>query len=592
MRVELVVVHCSGTNADLVYQVFSSQILPSVSGTPEGQKEAQQSPQSATGLTQGSFPSATPLNLTPSFGFDSTDKLYSGGQLRLKLCAICDFPLQFVAEGQGSQAMESIHIAFKGSQDSLGPIAHSDYLLNYNKVALPTGAGQVQSALASLQYLGTTRAFFGGNVSARFGGLVEKGNEQAQIGNGVPSDALTSGSVNAVKLYGGLDSRLPNHVLSASIGVELGTANLASGVQWKKYVGDVRHDFWHTLGDHHSFDLESRLTVGAIQTAASIPVAERFFGGNYEQFFMPDDSWQIRANPVIRAIPGSRLYQTQDGPGADHFLAYNLTAALGVWRRPLVPSEVNNDPDFANLLKGQLRTATSFTQLHYAATDPHYLNIVYELPSILSDLNRLNAAVSSAQHLHPDQFATTFKSCTSAIKMAIGRTTSARQSSDAQQYGLVSTLLKSDPDEDRLTKVIQRCGDQVLISAPVALSNRDLQPVIDEQNKIEREYALIDQKAAARKAAADIVFVRRALDTLFHDVNLFSISPVAIFDVVNIGSTLPGTKGTRYFPGAGLRLDLASAVNFTIGYARNLTPGPGEGSGAIFFSMGVRDLFH
>jgi hypothetical protein len=89
-----------------------------------------------------------------------------------------------------------------------------------------------------------------------------------------------------------------------------------------------------------------------------------------------------------------------------------------------------------------------------------------------------------------------------------------------------------------------------------------------------------------------MAFVKQALHTLFKDVNLTSVSPVSIFDVAKIGPTSSTVDGTRYGPGGGVRLELASIVNFTAGYARNVNARPGEGSGAIFFSIGVRDLFH
>ena len=108
-------------------------------------------------------------------------------------------------------------------------------------------------------------------------------------------------------------------------------------VDWRKQIGDVRHEFWYSLGDHRILSLESRLTFGGIQVPQKIPLPERFFGGNHEQFFMPDDSWKIRANPVIRAIPGSRFFRSADGAGGDRFFSYNLTAAYAVWRKSLVP---------------------------------------------------------------------------------------------------------------------------------------------------------------------------------------------------------------------------------------------------------------
>jgi hypothetical protein len=607
LRVDLLEVSCfrSTPNVDVVYHVYTAQVAPAAAGTVEGQKEAEQTPQSASGLTQGSSRSFLPSNLVPLIGFDSSDKLYSGGRLTVPLCGYrekagvsssaaapassnCPLPLQLLLEGQGSQTMESLHAALRLSKDSLGPILHSAYLMNYNLLSTPTGAGQIRRAMGSLQYSGTSKPFFGGNVNARFGLLVAKGDQQSQLHVAVPPGDLAASALNALKLYGGLDSRLPHNVLSASMGLELGTTDVASGVQWKKYVGDLRHDFWFNVGSGYPIDLESRLTAGAIQASGPMPVAERFFGGNYEQLFMPDDSWQIRANPVIRAIPGSRFFETGVGAGGDRFVAANFTAAFAVWRKPLVPDEVRNDPTFLQLLNGQIVSATSIDQLHYTTSDPHYQAIVAELQALLDALGGLGSAVDAAQRAHPDEFATQFKACSSAVKMASNRAKSAMASSDAKRYGLIAALLPVD--EDRLNKAIQKCSD--LTAVLTSGSDINLDPLKMEQKRIQDEFAAIDQNAAAAKAKADMAFVRRTLNTLFKEVNLASISPVAVFDIARIGPSGPGVNGTRYGPGGGLRLEIASAVHFTIGYARNVNAGPGEGSGAIFFSMGVRDLFH
>ena len=554
VRVELVTVHCSGKNQSLVYHVYSSQVTPAMSGTPEGQTAQTHSPQKAAGMSGDQ----TRYHLTPSFGFDSSDKFYAGGTMSVTLCDKCKFHLQGIAEGQGSQQMRTVHVALKGSHDGLGFIKQSNFMLNFNDSSLPTGVGALGRSVGSLQYSAATRSFLGGNLSARFGGLIEKGNQQA---------ALQTSPVNAAKLYVGLDSRLQNQVFSSSFGMELGATKIGSGVPWQKYVGDFRHDFWHNVGDHRSLDVESRLTLGTLQGGSKIPVAERFFGGNFEQLFMPDDAWQIRANPVIRAIPGARLFS------GDRFLSYNVTAAFAAWRRPVVPPEVSHNSKFAALLEGQIKSATSVEQLHFLTLDQHYKTIVSEsLPEVVRALESLSSTTAS-------------KKCASAIKMAKARANSMQSAHDASQYGFLVTLLKppsGDPDEDRLTKVIDRCGDAGL----------DFTTLQSAQNKLEENFQHIDPDSAHDKAVADMKFVRNTLHTLFHGANLISVGPVAVFDIAQIGPTGPGVRGTRYGPGGGVRLELASSVNFTAGYARNLNPGPREGSGAIFFSMGVRDLFH
>lgn len=588
----LVTVRCSGNTVDLVYRLYASQVGPALTGTPEGQAQVVRTPQTAAGMASTPVTaSGAVLQLEPAFAFDSTDKLTSGGRLALNLCEACGIPVEFVAEGQGSQAMNSVHAAVTARRDTPGFLMHSIYRLNYNSVSDPAGSGAIHQSQASLQYAATTRAFLNGNVNARLGALLGKGDAQAHLPPSVALSASLASPVNALKLYGGLDSRLPHNVLAVSFGLELASADVADGIQWKKYLGDVHHDFFHNLGDHHSFDLDSRLTLGAVTGGSAAPVAERFFGGGTEQLFMPGDDWQIREDPVIRAIPGSRLYLTPDGPGANRFTALNLTAALAVWRRPLVPPEVSRNPKFLTLLNGQMNSATSIEQLHYATLDIHYANIVKELPVILASLRTLSTALGAAQQSHPGQFAPQFRACSGALKMAAARAQSAAASGDSQQYGRVAALLTADPDEDRLTKVVTAC-DRDLNASLGPGSALDLTALEQEQQTIEAQFRLIDQKGAAARAASEMKFVRRTIDTLFNEVNLISVSPVAVFDAAGIGPSAAGLGGIRYGPGGGLRLEIASSVNFTAGYARNLDPGPGEGNGAFFFALGVRDLFH
>jgi hypothetical protein len=89
-----------------------------------------------------------------------------------------------------------------------------------------------------------------------------------------------------------------------------------------------------------------------------------------------------------------------------------------------------------------------------------------------------------------------------------------------------------------------------------------------------------------------MAFTRRTLGTLFNEVNIYSVGPVFVFDAARIGPARSGLGGVRYGPGAGVRLELATVANFTVGYAWNVRRGPGEGTGNLFFSINVRDLFH
>ena len=57
---------------------------------------------------------------------------------------------------------------------------------------------------------------------------------------------------------------------------------------------------------------------------------------------------------VIRSIPANRLYASAAGAGGDQFFSYNSTTAVTVWGKPVVPSELRDDPQFKKLLDGAL----------------------------------------------------------------------------------------------------------------------------------------------------------------------------------------------------------------------------------------------
>lgn len=595
IRVEFVSVeNCSDRHLDLVYRVYTTQIMPVLSGAPESRMTEKQSPQITAGQTASNVPSSRPVYFTPTGGYDSTNKLYGGGRLEITPKNLWKLPFKSViVEGQGSSRMKTISAALSGSTDSHGWLAHAEWLLNYSSYSLPTDAGQIKGGHLSAQFSGITRSFQNGNFTFRFGGLLEGGNRQSTIrGVKLTPDTIKDAGFGSLKLYAGLNSRLPHNVFSVSYGLALGSVGPAARVDWRKHIGDLRHEFWYPLGDQHIFDLESRLTIGRIQIPGKIPLSERFFGGNNEELFIPGDAWQIRANPVIRAIPGSRFYRTANGAGGQRFFSYNLTAAYAVWRKPLVPHELTKDPDFTSELQGAIITITSTLQNYYATKDSNYTSVVAQLPTLQNKLSNLKDQVAASQTAHPGQFTSEFNACLKAINGAVRRVKSATNPQGSDQYGLVESLLSDDPDEIQLLKVNQACardlntalGDSAITTASTELDNL--------RSKLVSEFGEIDQQKAASRAKDDLAFTRRTLNTLFKEVNIYSVSPVFVFDVAKISPQGAELGGLRYGPGAGIRLELATLAHFTVGYAWNINQRPGEGRGNVFFSIGMRDLFH
>ena len=585
---------CSDSQLDLVYRIYTTQISPLKSGSPESREAEKGAPQEVAGQTRVQKPSSGPAHFTPTGGYDFTDKPYGGG--RLEIISKENWGLPFnsaVIKGVGSAEMRSLSGSVSGSSESSGWLEHSEWLLDYSNFSLPTGTGKFKGGHVSGQFSGTTRAFAGGNMTLRFGSLLEGGNRQSDL-RSVPlaADTVANAGFGSWKSYAGLYTRLPHNILSASYGLQLGAVGPASRVDWRKHIGDLRHEFWHPVSDHRILSLESRLTGGNIQVPGQVPLSERFFGGANEQLFIPGETWEIRANPVIRAIPASKFFRTAEGPGARRFVSYNLTASYGVWRKPLVPRELTEDEDFSTELEGAIITVTNTLQNFFSSEDPHFKEVVRRLPEAKTALEALKQKVSDAQAAHEGESPELFAACTKAVNGAIRRINSAIAPQGGEQFGLVMFVLSDDPSEHQLVRPTLACGgdlNSVIKDPAVAAASANLKAV---RESLLAEFNRIDQKGAEAKAKAEMAFTRRTLDTLFNEVNIYSVGPVFVFDAAKIGPARAGFGGVRYGPGAGVRFELATVANFTVGYAWNVRRGPGEGTGNLFFSINVRDLFH
>ena len=153
-------------------------------------------------------------------------------------------------------------------------------------------------------------------------------------------------------------------------------------------------------------------------------------------------------------------------------------------------------------------------------------------------------------------------------------------------------MLSDDPDEIQLLKVNTACETDLNGALRDASISGATNRVETLRKAMTAEFKQIDEDRAQKQATDEMAFTRRTLNTLFNDVNIYSISPVFVFDVARIGARNGAFGGTRYGPGAGIRFELATTAHFTLGYAWNVNRDPAKGRGNIFFAIGVRDLFH
>lgn len=597
LRVEIVsVANCTGGGVDLIYGVYSTQIMPVLSARPETRVKERETPQTPAGQTTVQTDDASPFHFTPTGGYDFTNLLSGGGRFEYTPRKFFGLPFKSaVIKGEASSRMHNITGALEGAYDSdveaPGWLAHASWLINFSHYSLPTGAGNIKGGHLMAHFSGMSKPLVGGNLSVRFGAAVDGGNRQTEAGTLIlPPNTVLNAGFGTLKLYGAVDSRFKRNIFSATYALELGSVGPAARIDWRKHIIDARHQFWYSLGNHHLLDLESRFTAGRLQVPGRVPLPERFFGGNNEEFLIASDDWQIRANPVIRAIPGSKFFQTTDGAGGKDFFSYNFTAAYGIWRKTLVPEELTTDDDFKSELDGAITTVTSTLQNYYASKDPHYDNVKSQLPAVQTALTDLKTAVTDAQASRANQFADLFKACTRAVNLGLRRMTEAISPTAGDQYSSILSVL--DPDDSELLKVNTACEgglNGALQDATLRTATARFETL---RKGVTDEFSQIDQAKSEKKASADMAFTRRSLNTLFNDVNIYSISPVFVFDVARIGPRSGSIGGTRYGPGGGIRLELATSAHFTLGYAVNVNRGPGEGRGNLFFAIGIRDLFY
>ena len=561
--------NCSDKQVDVVFKVFSVQISPLFSSTFEFRQSEKNNPQEAAGVAN-----KRNVKFVPVAGYDPTNKFFGGGSAEAKWEATgMPFDSLSLAALEGSST-RSASAALSGRYESATRLLSSvDWRLDYQYSSVPTDRARFNSGRLALQVKGTTRPLNG--LILRFGARGEGGNQQSDFAAAdLAPRTLPSSAYSSLKFYGGLTAHPRNQAFAASYGLEIGSAGTRLRGDWRKHIADFAHEFWMPVGDHREVDIEQRLTAGAVQTLHFVPVKSLFFGGNREEQFIPGDTWSIRSNPVIRSIPANRFYRTRDGAGGERFVSYNSTIAITAWRKPLVPRELTEDPEFKKKMHGALVSSTSILQVTYASDDNHFHDALKLLPDIADKLQALSDAMPSSGD------------CTDAIDSALLTVKNAKKAKPARAYGSVKELLPGGDDD--LENVVTLCKtdpDKPSVIAAADALGRAAKP-------LQTTFALIDQDAATKKAEMDMVFVKRTLNIILNDLNIASVSPLFIFDVAHVGPKASGPfSGTRYGVGGGIRFSLVNMVNFSGGYAVNPSRRPGEPPGAVFFSLSTRSLF-
>lgn len=596
MRVLVVVTRvegCEGKRLDLVYSVYSSQILPSFAVSIEALN-------AAPAKTAGAADVIGRLRLTPRLDYGSEQNVMVGSRFEYAPARAADGLVGNVAvDVSNSSAAHDWSLALSGAKehadDALARwIAHSEWQLDYRDQSQPSEQSKLNRRRLAAQWFALTPPLGKWALPLRFGAALENGKLDSDLTQAkLAPDSVRGGNYNSLKLLVGTTGRLERSAFSASYGVEAGALGSTLRPDWVKHVVDLAHEVSVlTANAHRPVEIESRFTTGLIQVKGAVPVATRFIGGNREDAFIAGENWSMRANPFIRSIAAGKFGRANGGAGGTRFAAFNLTMAYPIWNEPLVPDEVARSGEVQGAINGALNTAVNTLATQNLAQDKRRGPALSELFSgFHTALSALLNLVDAARAAAPDVAPELFGACVSAIEAADGSATEAMTALDEELDQYLNTLLPYTTGAG-----VYKPGQvNAVLSACVAGLNPHLgNATFAQDGKVLADMLtgskyLLLKAEAIRMAAEELSPVRHTVKTLFDQVNVASISPVLMFDAARMDPD--GGLGTRYGFGVGLRATLVNSVDFTLGYVANPRRAAGESPGAFFLTMRIRDLF-
>ena len=554
--VQPTVTHCTNAAPYLLtveYRFFTTRIPIAVSHSFEARSAAATDP----GRSLASR-SERRLELTPNLGYNRSEQAFLGGRLAIFVPRYFN---RVIAEGYASARASRASVFAEGGADRSGAaIARLDWSIGYRYVDQPTNRGPLRDARLAAQLALTSKPTSQSGVLWRYAAAVEGGTQRSDI-QSVP--LLPSARFGTLKQAAGLTINTWTQALNLSYGFQLGRVPDSGIVSYSKHILDLSH-----AGRFKSLQLESRINAGVLVQHGPTPLNERFIGGGGQVPFLSGVAWVVNANPVVRSIPNFWLNSGVGGQfGSDRFAAFNLTASMPTWRYPLVPNEVRKDPQIRDAIEGLLTSAES----------------------IIAALEKTRDEAHQALFATREAFQTTIEAVeTRALALNLDKcadqaATMGARIADLRKSNFWAPFLDqpTDPDDVTLPSLQTACFTNATDSELLALATK----VEAHRQNIATQISRIDIARTTAIARQQMSFPRRTVKTMIEDMDVFSISPVALFDVAYV------SPRSYYAVGGGLRITLASSVHFTLTYAYNPTRLKGEAPGTLLFSLGFINLF-
>jgi hypothetical protein len=490
----------------------------------------------------------------------------------------------------------------------------------------PAGDARFKEGEFVERFSASTKEFTGSHLLFRYGTALEGGHQQSS--DPLAAVRLTPDSgYGSLKFYAGITGRPQRSAFSASYGLQLGDTLRSGAPTFRKHIVDLGYNrsflTRKPLGDKENFTgplstsvhkmvaVETRFSAGIIQDALAVPLAERFFGGNEIRPFVQDDSWVLPGDAYIRSIPENRLGAAgATSLGGTRFYSANLTLAVTAWGKPFIPKElamISADPGtrtcqspeaqktFPCILNGPFQTSAVAAGTYYKTHDKDYVRLTSQVQMKAKDLDSQLTAFTTLLGTIPSVLASRNDivqelADISCNTVDIGGDLTVLEGATMPEVIklLVNTSIPALKETtSALTKTLREASQTALAGqldqavVDMAKGAGDMQMSITDAETKFPDQKFIDE------GWAKIAPGHRALDVLLNQLNIYSVAPVAIFDVARVW---PVGQGVRYGIGPGIRLSLVN-VNLTFGYAYNPHRLPSEKSGAIFVKMDITGLF-
>jgi hypothetical protein len=528
---------------------------------------------------------AARFEFSPVLRYNEAEQLIVGARASWALPGVFD---AFDADIQASESASYADIRFSGERLADGGTLRAvNWRLAYSHADRPAEHETLKTRALVAQVTAVSRPVGSSDAVAKIASAVEAGQQQASRNSASADNGMSEAFANwknAVNLH----AQFPRQTLSASYGLQLGFTSAAKAIDYFKHIVDVAYDarIGGTRGwwAHRPLDVVARLGAGTLTGAGPVPAAERFLGGNVDVPFLSTPGWAIRGTPVLRSYPAFQLNTPgRLGRGSDGFVAFNVTAGLPLWFQPLVPTDMADDEEIAQLIEAQLASAEGTLEVVHKSADPAHRAIAAQMQELEIALVALQARVSGLASTLSSPAREAADECDEQIETLVATMAAAKY---------LGFLAEESEDDVSLTSLMRVCFQELnaqINDGELETSRKTVEATLAF---VRKQLALIDTARAQQRAQKDMRLPRQTVRAVFQELNAVSIGPMLMVDAARL------TERVQVFDpplhvgvGAGVRVSVVNTLHLSTGYSWNVSRSPGERRGAGFAVLEFTTLF-